>query len=113
VSSTKQCGRATIPVIGPGRQFHDWLAHCGAGLKVILVEPSATSGGEASLRVLETHAPASLSLLVGPEGGWAPDERHAAEAAGCMPVTLGGITLRAEAVPLAAIAVIRFVLGDL
>ncbi len=113
VSSTKQCGRATLPIIGPGRPLRDWLARCGPGLKVILVEPSATSGGEASLRLLETRAPAALSLLVGPEGGWAPEERQLAEAAGCIPVTLGGITLRADAVPLAAIAVVRFVLGDL
>lgn len=112
VSSAKQCGRATLPAIGSGRPLRDWLAHCGAGLKVILVEPSAASGGEASLRLLETHAPAALSVLVGPEGGWAPEERQLAEAAGCIPVTLGRITLRADAVPLAAIAVVRFVLGE-
>jgi 16S rRNA (uracil1498-N3)-methyltransferase len=113
VSSAKQCRRATLPIIEPGRPLRDWLAQCGAGLKLILIEPSATSGGEGSLRLLETHAPASLSLLVGPEGGWAPEERQLAEAAGCLPVSLGGITLRADAAPLAALAVVRFVLGDL
>jgi 16S rRNA (uracil1498-N3)-methyltransferase len=113
VSSLKQCGRATLPIIAPGRPLRDWLAHGGSGLKVILVEPSASSGREASLRFLETNAPASLSLLVGPEGGWATEERTLAEAAGCISVTLGGITLRADAAPLAAIAVVRFVLGDL
>jgi 16S rRNA (uracil1498-N3)-methyltransferase len=110
VSSAKQCGRATLPLIGSERPLSDWLAHGGAGLKLILVEPSAASGAESSLRLLETRAPAALSLLVGPEGGWAPEERHLAEAAGCLPVTLGGLTLRAEAVPLAALAIVRFVL---
>jgi 16S rRNA (uracil1498-N3)-methyltransferase len=113
VSSAKQCGRATLPIIGPGRPLRDWLAQCGSGLKVILAEPSAASGGEASLRLLESHAPAALSLLVGPEGGWAPEERQLAEAAGCIPVTLGGITLRADSVPLAALAIVRFVLGEM
>ena len=113
ISSTKQCGRATVPSVGLGRPLDEWLAQCGAGLKVILVEPSAASGREASLRLLETHAPASLSLLVGPEGGWAPEERDAAERAGCIPAMLGGITLRADAVPLAALAIVRFVLDDM
>ncbi len=113
VSSAKQCGRATVPAVGKGRALDEWLAECGAGLKVMLVEPSAASGGEASLRLLETHAPASLALLVGPEGGWAPEELDLAARAGCIRATLGGITLRADAVPLAALAVVRFVLEDM
>jgi hypothetical protein len=32
-----------------------------------------------------------------------------AVAAGCVPVTLGGLTLRADAVPIAALAICRFV----
>lgn len=113
VSSAKQCRRATLPRVGSGVPFERWLTECGAGLKLILVEPSASSGHEQSLHFLEIHAPASLALLIGPEGGWAPDERQQAEAAGCMPATLGGLTLRADAVPLAALAVVRFVLQDL
>ena len=42
--------------------------------------------------------PASAACLVGPEGGWTPEEREAALAAGCLPVTLGALTLRADAV---------------
>ncbi|MEP6915432.1 MAG: RsmE family RNA methyltransferase [Acidobacteriota bacterium] len=113
VASAKQCRRATVPAIADGRSFADWLPAGGAGTRVILVEPSAGGGDEPSLRFLETHAPASLSLLVGPEGGWSPEERQQAEAAGCLAVTLGGITLRADAVAVAAIAIVRFVLRDL
>jgi 16S rRNA (uracil1498-N3)-methyltransferase len=54
-----------------------------------------------------------MSFLVGPEGGWTSDERQQAEASGCIPVTLGALTLRADATALAAIAIIRFVMGDL
>jgi 16S rRNA (uracil1498-N3)-methyltransferase len=113
VSSAKQCRRATVPVIRPARSLSEWLGLDGSGLRVILVEPSAASGMEQSLHVLDARAPAAISLLVGPEGGWTPDERQQAEAAGCVPVTLGALTLRADAIAVAAIAIVRFVLRDL
>jgi 16S rRNA (uracil1498-N3)-methyltransferase len=113
VSSAKQCRRATLPAIGQGRAVADWLAHCGAGMKLMLVEPSASAGPGQSLRLLDSHVPASLSLLVGPEGGWTDDERQQADSAGCIPVTLGALTLRADAIAVAAIAMVRFALRDL
>jgi 16S rRNA (uracil1498-N3)-methyltransferase len=47
-------------------------------------------------------APASALLLVGPEGGWTESERDAAISAGALPLSLGPLTLRANAVALAA-----------
>lgn len=113
VSSAKQCRRATIPIIRSGQSFADWVSIGGPGLRLILVEPSATSGTEQSLQFLEGQAPEALSLLVGPEGGWTPEERQHAEAGGCLPVTLGALTLRADATALAAIAIVRFAMRDL
>ena len=113
VASTKQCGRATVPSIAPPRPFDEWLATQAHGLPLLLVEPSAVSGGEGSLRLLESHAAGSIALIVGPEGGWADEERTRAVAGACVPVTLGGLTLRADAIPIAALAVVRFALRDL
>jgi 16S rRNA (uracil1498-N3)-methyltransferase len=112
VSSAKQCRRATVPAIAKPRSFGDWLATSAHGLRLLLVEPSAAGAAPSSLRVLEDHAPASLALIVGPEGGWTEDERQQAEQAGCMAVTLGGLTLRADAIAVAAIAIARFALRD-
>jgi 16S rRNA (uracil1498-N3)-methyltransferase len=113
VSSAKQCRRATVPVVGPALPYAEWLSAGGPGLRLILVEPSGSSGAEQSLHLLEDHAPAALALIVGPEGGWSPDELRQAEASGCIPVTLGALTLRADAVAVAAIAMARFALEDL
>ena len=113
VSSAKQCRRATVPAVGRVRSLEEWLALGGAGLRLILVEPSVSSGTEQSLHFLEAHAPAALSLVVGPEGGWTAEERQLAEAGGCIPVTLGALTLRADAVAVAAIAMARFAMNDL
>jgi 16S rRNA (uracil1498-N3)-methyltransferase len=113
VSSSKQCRRATVPVIGPGRSFAEWLSLGGPGLRLILVEPAASAGSEESFHFLEANAPAAMSLLVGPEGGWTPEERQQAEADGCVPVTLGALTFRADAIALAALAIVRFAMRDL
>jgi 16S rRNA (uracil1498-N3)-methyltransferase len=113
IASAKQCRRATVPAIGRERVFADWLTLEGAGLRLMLVEPSAGPADDDALFTLENHAPASVSLLVGPEGGWTAEERRDADAAGCVPLTLGGITLRADAVAIAAIAIVRFALKDL
>lgn len=113
VSSAKQCRRATVPEVRAPRAFTDWLTVGRPGLRLILVEPSASGGTEQSLHFLEVHAPAALSLMVGPEGGWTIEEREQAESAGCLPVTLGALTLRADAVAAAATAIARFALKDL
>ena len=112
VASAKQCRRAVVPAIAEPRPFADWLIASAHGSRLLLVEPSATGVPVGSLRVLEDHAPASLALIVGPEGGWTGDEQRQAEEAGCIPVTLGPLTLRADAVAIAALAIARFALRD-
>src|SRR3970282_29170 len=34
VSSAKQCRRATVPAVGSGIAFEQWIAGCGAGMKL-------------------------------------------------------------------------------
>jgi 16S rRNA (uracil1498-N3)-methyltransferase len=112
VASAKQCRRAVVPTIGEPRAFDDWLIAGAHGSRLLLVEPSAADRGISSLRILEDHAPASLALIVGPEGGWTGDEQRKAEQAGCISVTLGPLTLRADAVAIAALAIARFALRE-
>jgi 16S rRNA (uracil1498-N3)-methyltransferase len=112
VASAKQCRRAVVPAIGPGQAFADWLAIDRAETRILLVEPSAALEGY-PLSTLGATRPASASLLVGPEGGWSVAEIEAATRAGCVPITLGHRTLRADAVPIVAIALLQFVWGDL
>ena len=113
IASAKQCRRAVIPAIAPATSFDNWLGSSAHGLRLILVEPSASSADTDSLHLLENHAAGSLALIVGPEGGWTPEEREKAEQAGCIAITLGGLTLRADAVAVAALAIARFALRDL
>lgn len=113
VASAKQCRRATVPVIAEPLPFDDWLRTSEEEWRLMLVEPSALRGGEGDMRpLLERPRPSSVALVAGPEGGWSAEERRRAEDQGCLPVSLGSLTLRADAVPVAAIAVLRFLLND-
>jgi 16S rRNA (uracil1498-N3)-methyltransferase len=111
VASAKQCGRAVVPGILEPRPIASWLADDRADVRIVLVEPAAaTTGNGRALK--DWEVPASASVLAGPEGGWTGDEIAAAIAAGCVPVTLGGRTLRADAIPIAALSVLSFLWGD-
>lgn len=112
IASAKQCRRAVVPAIGAGMTFADWLAADLAALRLILVEPSASVEGHPP-STLAGNRPESASLLVGPEGGWTGAEIQSAVAAGCIPISLGRRTLRADAVPIVAIGILQFVWGDL
>jgi 16S rRNA (uracil1498-N3)-methyltransferase len=104
LAAAKQCGRSTLPVIGDPLRFDTWLNRIADGMTFLLVEP-AVAAGALKLRDLTRRAvPEAASLIVGPEGGWTAAEHDAALAAGCTPLVLGPLTLRAEATPLAACA---------
>ena len=92
------------------RAFAEWLPRDDAEMRVLLVEPSAAVEGH-PVSTLGGSRPASASLLVGPEGGWSVAEIEAAVRAGCVPITLGRRTLRADAVPIVAIGAAAVRLG--
>jgi 16S rRNA (uracil1498-N3)-methyltransferase len=79
----------------------------------MLVEPSATAGSETLAHLPGRQIPSDAAVLVGPEGGWTEGEWQAAAAQGIRLVTLGRRTLRADAVPIAALSVLQFLWGDL
>jgi 16S rRNA (uracil1498-N3)-methyltransferase len=102
IASAKQCGRAVVPDVRPPLQPDQVLrddASC-----VMLVEPGVT---RESQRVRDLPAMVEATLLVGPEGGWTPDEVAAAAASKARLVTLGPRTLRADAVPMVALTALR------
>ena len=106
VASAKQCGRATVPPILEPRLFSDVPAALGRlalpGPGLMFVEPSA-AGGAIALGDLDSAAPHETTVLIGPEGGWTPEEIELASAA-CRLVTLGSRTLRADAMAVVAMA---------
>jgi 16S rRNA (uracil1498-N3)-methyltransferase len=103
LASAKQCGTARVPEILEPMRFDQWLPSRVPEHSYLLIEPGTSPTEVTTVRQLAlVPAPSSALLLVGPEGGWTESERDAAIAAGAVPLSLGPLTLRANAVALAA-----------
>lgn len=110
MASVKQCRSASLPLISETQDFGAWLASSGSGeTRLMFVEPSAGASTLPLRAALGPAAPSEVTILLGPEGGWSAEELADAAAAGCRPVTLGPLTLRADAMPVAAMAAIAAV----
>jgi len=98
VSSAKQCGRAVVPVVREPCTFDTVPGAIGKlilpGPGLMLVEPGASTDTIA-LSDVDLTRPSQTSLLVGPEGGWTPEEITAASPV-CRLISLGRRTLRAD-----------------
>lgn len=114
LASAKQCGTARLPEIFRPMPFDQWLPARLPAHSYLLIEPGTSLTEVTTVRQLAlVPAPSSALLLVGPEGGWTESERDAAIEAGVIPLSLGPLTLRANAVALAAGAAMLAVWEDL
>lgn len=99
-----QSGRGALPEVRPLLAFSDAIAEMKASPCPILFYEG---GGRPLGRVL-AHRPGALSLLVGPEGGFSPQEAQQAQAAGLAVCTMGPRILRCETAPLYALSAIGY-----
>ena len=104
VSACEQCGRNRLPVIHAPQALADWVAASAADLRLVLAPATAGS--------LPAVAPASIALLVGPEGGLTAAEAALAGQHGFRPWQLGPRVLRTETAPVAALAILQSRFGD-
>ncbi|MDN5753327.1 MAG: 16S rRNA (uracil(1498)-N(3))-methyltransferase [Nitrosospira sp.] len=120
-SACEQCGRNRIPQVLPLISLPVWLgaqlSECrklsnSSGVppdSYFMLSPTAKKG----LRDFrESPAVTAITLLVGPEGGFTPEEEAAALVAGFIPLRLGERILRTESAALAAVAAMQALWGD-
>lgn len=114
--AAKQCGRGILPDVAlPLPNFgavcrtfsqYDLVLFCyecgGAPLRQLLAQAPDTAG-----------RPLRLAIVTGAEGGFAPEEAEAATAAGAKAVGLGPRILRCETAPLAVLAAVMTLTGNL
>lgn len=109
VGACEQSGRDVVPVVLPILELPEYLAQARGGeARCFLLAPG---GGQ---RLRDMSAPAGeVCILIGPEGGFAPEEETAAKSAGFSPLLLGPRILRTETAGLAAIAAMMTLWGDI
>jgi 16S rRNA (uracil1498-N3)-methyltransferase len=111
VAACEQCGRNRLPEVTLPEGLERWLARAPARATLRLMLAPAAGRSLANLPVPPTGA--ALELLIGAEGGLAPEETRLAALSGFLSVQLGPRVLRTETAGLAALAAIQFLWGDL
>lgn len=111
VEAAEQCERLTVPEVREPTTLDKALDGWDASRPLLFLDES---GGGAPLAAVLAGLPAGpLAVLVGPEGGFAPEERALlARLPFAHPVGLGPRILRAETAAIAALAIVQAVRGD-
>lgn len=81
-------------------------------LRLILTERRETSANLTGI-ALPTSPQHTITVLVGPEGGWTREEMAEVEKVGFVPITLGPRILRAETAAITAIVILQHRLEEL
>ncbi|MEW6446254.1 MAG: 16S rRNA (uracil(1498)-N(3))-methyltransferase [Pseudomonadota bacterium] len=105
-SACEQCGRNTPPLLDELKKLDSVLAEAPGGETRIVLAP------EGSVRLAELERPASLSVLIGPEGGLTDEEVETARQRGFTAIRLGPRILRTETAGLALLATVQTLWGD-
>jgi len=107
IAACEQCGRNRVPTVEPVLNLPDWLGRHDRQQSAILLDPHADR------RLSQTPRPAGETvLLVGPESGFADEERAMALQCGFVGVRLGPRVLRTETAGFAALAAMQALWGD-
>lgn len=110
VEAAEQCERLTVPELKEPMPLDKALAGWDAGRTLIFLDETGT-GAPIAEALAGLAGP--LAVLVGPEGGFAPEERSLlARLPFARPVSLGPRILRAETAAIAALAIIQALAGD-
>jgi 16S rRNA (uracil1498-N3)-methyltransferase len=109
LSAISQCGREIIPTLEDVRELSHFLETRQPAQMELALSPSPEA--RPMIQALEEGAPESISLLVGPEGGFTLEEREMALQCGFTPVRLTSGALRTETATIVACGLAALRLG--
>ena len=114
IEAAEQCGILTIPEIAAPRPLAETLARwdeTDAGRRIVFCDED--EAGADPVGVLRALPAGPLAVLIGPEGGFAPEERAMLKALPFVTaIALGPRILRADTAAVAALALVQAVAGD-
>ena len=112
VEAAEQCGILSIAAVAEPLPLERWLGQReGRRLLIFCDEAAEVANPIAALRA--EAAPEGIDVLIGPEGGFAEDERALLlRQPRALRLSLGPRILRADTAAVAALALVQAVLGD-
>lgn len=108
-AAAEQCGRNRLPHLAAPADFPAWIGQSCLHPR-ILFSPRAEQNLSDWAR---HHPPQAVTLMIGPEGGFSPEEEGAAVAHGALVLGLGARVLRTETAGLAALAALNAAWGQI
>ncbi len=109
VEAAEQTGRLDVPEVVAPAKLDTILKAWPPGRRLIFCDEA----GDASPILEALTVPVATSILIGPEGGFAPEERAQIRALPTViPVSLGPRILRADTAAIAALSLWQAALGD-
>jgi 16S rRNA (uracil1498-N3)-methyltransferase len=115
IEAAEQCGILSLAEVGEPVALERYLAGRGAGERLLVFcdEDAEIADPVAALQAARPAAARGVDLLVGPEGGFAAEEREGMLAQpNILRLALGPRIMRADTAAVAALAVVQAVVGD-
>ena len=106
-AACEQCERTVLPLVEPIQAIADYLANADADLNDTLKLIFCTGDHPSLAKTIAPLPAQNVILLIGPEGGFTPEEIGLAMKAGFQAVSLGKRILRTETAGIAAISTIH------
>lgn len=103
IAAAQQCGRNRLTSLAPTVAFDRWIQEKTTAPRILL-SPRATE----SLALWAEHTPKqAVTIMIGPEGGFSPEEEALAIQQGAIALSIGPRVLRTETAGLATIATLN------
>ncbi len=111
IEAAEQCGVLRVPEVVEPVKLAALLTNWAAGRRLVFCDEEADV--QSPLAALAAIAPGPLAVLIGPEGGFSPDERAMIRAKPeAIALSLGPRIMRADTAAVAALALVNAALGD-
>ena len=109
--AAEQCGILQVPEIMPPARLDDALRGWDGARRLLFCDETAETGMGVSELAAGTRTP--LAVLIGPEGGFTPEEKDELLAMGqTVQISLGPRILRTDTAVVAALALVQWLAGD-
>jgi 16S rRNA (uracil1498-N3)-methyltransferase len=111
IEAAEQCGILSLAEVAEPVTLDRFLAERDASRLLVFCDEDAETASP--LAALSAQKPAGIDVVIGPEGGFAPEERTALlKQPHVLRLSLGPRILRADTAAVAALALVQATLGD-
>jgi 16S rRNA (uracil1498-N3)-methyltransferase len=113
IEAAQQCGILALPEVAAPLPFEAAIGTAAADRLLVFCDEDADVKDPVAALAAAARANRSLAVLIGPEGGFAEEERAALlKQSNVVRIALGPRILRADTAAVAALALVQAVLGD-